>query len=244
MATGHWIGATVAGHPVVAWEPTGRRAGEAVLFLHDLDAAPPSEHEEWRALFEAAPVPVICPLVGRSWWLSVPTMEFPAGGPLGWIGSEVIPWIEQKWEVKPPHLGLIGVGMGGSGALNLSYRSARRFPVVAAVSAAIDFHRYQSSEPVLSEVFESIEAARQETATLHLHPLNWPLSQRIACDPVDRYWFEGCERLGSKLDSSGIPFDRDFQTTTGGDRKLYDSQQLRTSFEYVLRNLPLAARQL
>ena len=234
----------MAGQPVVAWEPAQRSLGEAILFFHDLDGLPPAENPESRALIEASPVPVVCPLSGRSWWLSLPTATFPAGGPLGWVSSEVIPWIEQKWQVKPPRIGLIGIGMGGSGALNMSYRSARQFPVVAAISAAIDFHEYQPSEPALGEVFETVEAARQETATLHLHPLNWPLSQRIACDPADRLWFDGCERVASKLGSSGIPFDRDFHTTTRGDRKLYDIQQLRLSIEYVFKNLPATALQL
>jgi len=244
MASGNWVRSKCGGHPLEAWEPASGPFTEAIVFFHDLDAQPPSEQDDWRALIETCPVPVICPLSGRSWWLSVPTTEFPEGGPLGWVRSEIVPWIEQRWSIKPPHLGLIGVGMGGSGALNLAYRFARQFPVVAAISAAIDFHQYQPLEPSLSAVFETVEAARQETATLHLHPLNWPLSQRIACDPLDRHWLDGCERLASKLGSSGIPFDRDFQTTTRGDRKSYDSQQLRIAIDYVLHSLPAAARQL
>ena len=244
MTAGNWVRTTVGGHLVEAWVPESSPFTDAILFFHDLDAPAPSEREDWRPLIEASPVPVICPLAGRSWWLSVPTPTFPEGGPLGWVRSEIVPWMEQTWQVQPPRIGLIGIGMGGNGALNLSYRGARQFPVVAAISAGIDFHLYQPSESALSAVFETVEAARQETATLHLHPLNWPLFQRIACDPHDPHWLDGCERLASKLGSSGIPFDRDFQTTTRGDRKLYDSQQLRTSIEYVLKNLSSAARQL
>ena len=244
MASGNWIRSTIAGHPVEAWVPALGPFAEAMLLFHDLDALAPSEREDWRPLIEASPVPVVCPLTGRSWWLSLPTSAFPEGGPLGWVQSEVVPWIDRTWHVKPPRIGLIGIGMGGSGALNLSYRSARQYPVVAAISAAVDFHPYQPSEPALSEVFETVEAARQETATLHLHPLNWPLSQRIACDPADRFWFDGCERVASKLGSSGIPFDRDFQSTTGGDRKLYDSMQLRLAIDYVIKVLPSSALQV
>ena len=156
MAVGNWIRALVAGHPVVAWEPAQRVLGEAILFFHDLDGCPPSENPEWRTLFEGSPIPVICPLAGRTWWLSLPTADFPEGGPLGWVRGQVVAWIEQTWQIKPPRIGLIGVGMGGSGALNMSYRSARHFPVVAAISAAIDFHEYQPSESTLQEVFETV----------------------------------------------------------------------------------------
>lgn len=244
MSSGNWTRTTLGTHLVEAWGPSVPASGEAILCLHDLDAVAPSQHADWRAELEASPVPVICPLAGRTWWLSLPTAEFPEGGPLGWVRSEVVSWIEATFQVKPPRIGVIGIGMGGHGALNLSYRSARQFPVVAAISAAVDFHPYQPSEPVLSEVFESVEAARQQTATLHLHPLNWPLFQRIACHPADPLWFEGCERLASKLDSSGIPFDQEFGRLPAFDRTAYESRQLRLSIEYILQNLPSAARQL
>ncbi len=244
MASGNWVRSTVGGHPIEAWEPLPGPFTEAIIFFHDLDGVPPSLRDDWRAIIESSPLPVVCPLAGRTWWLSVPIAEFPEAGPLGWVQTDVVAWIEQRWGIKPPHFALIGVGMGGSGALNMSYRAARKFPVVAVISAAVDFHVYQPAEPTLSAVFESVEAARQQTAILHLHPLNWPLSQRIACDPRDRHWLDGCERLASKLSSSGIPFDRDFETTAGGDRKSYDAIQLRTSFEYVMKCLPAAVRQL
>ena len=244
MSSGNWTRTKVGTHPVEAWVPTSPTSGEAILFLHDLDALAPSQHADWRGVLEASPVPVICPLAGRTWWLSLPTAEFPEGGPLGWVRSEVVPWIEATFQVKPPRMGVVGIGMGGGGALNLAYRSARQFPVVAAISAAVDFHVYQASEPALSEVFESVEAARQETATLHLHPLNWPLFQRIACHPADPLWFDGCERLASKLGSSGIPFDSELGQWSAFERRGYESQQLRLSIEYVLQHLASAARQL
>ena len=236
-----WTRTTIGGHPVETWDPPARSSAGAILFFHDLDAVAPSGRDDWRPLIETSPVPVICPLAGRSWWLSVPTPTFPEGGPLGWVQTAILPWIEETWQVKPPRVGLIGIGMGGNGALNLSYRSARQFPVVAVISAAIDFHQYQSIEPAISEVFESEEAARQETATLHLHPLNWPISQRIACAPSDPHWFDGCERLASKLDSSGIPFDRELSSSAKIDRNLYDTNQLRISIDYVLKHLPQTA---
>jgi hypothetical protein len=54
-------------------------------------------------------------------------------------------------------------------------------------------------------MFASPEDARQETAILKIHPLNWPKHQFVVCDPRDEYWFESAERLSLKLHSSGIP---------------------------------------
>jgi S-formylglutathione hydrolase len=65
-------------------------------------------------------------------------------------------------------------------------------------------------------MYDDAEAARQDTATLLLNPLNWPRHQLLMCDPADAEWFEGAQRLASKLYSTGIPFESDFETTCGG----------------------------
>jgi hypothetical protein len=60
------------------------------------------------------------------------------------------------------------------------------------------------------------EAARQDTAILHVHPLNWPRHQFFCCDPDDYRWWESADRLRMKLYSLGIPHERDLETTGGG----------------------------
>lgn len=232
-----WSHHLVAGHSVEVFEP-GVSSDCAAILLHDLDGNVPL-----RQVISQAPFPVICPLAGRSWWLPVESAGF-SDGSLGWVRSAVVPWACETLSIQLPRIGLIGLGMGGQGVLNLCYRHARQFPVVFAISAAVDFHNYQRSEPVLSETFASEEAARQQTATLHLHPLNWPLYQRIMCDPADQFWFEGCERLASKLYSSGIPFDHDFETTTGGNRLTYDERQLKSVIQDLPAKMKAAAGQL
>jgi hypothetical protein len=233
---GQWTQNRVADHPVEVWNPGGE-PGIAAILLHDLDGQVPL-----RSVIEEANFPVICPVAGRTWWLSIESAGFPEGA-LGWVRDQVVPWASQQFQLQPPQFGLIGIGMGGHGALNLSYRHARKFPVVFAISAAVDFHIYQPIEPVLSETFESVEAARQQTATLHLHPLNWPLYQRIACDPADPYWFEGCERLASKLSSSGIPFDGMFDHVSS-DRATYDRGELKKALRDLPEKIREAGRQL
>lgn len=233
---GQWTRHTIADHPVEVWHPGGL-CEVAALLLHDLDGQVPL-----RSVIEEANFRVVCPLAGRSWWLTVESSGFREGA-LGWVRDQVVPWASEHLQLLPPRFGLIGIGMGGHGALNLSYRHARKFPVVFAISAAVDFHVYQPSEPVLTAAFESQEAARQQTATLHLHPLNWPLYQRIACDPSDPFWFEGCERLASKLSSSGIPFDGQFDPVSQ-DRATYDRVELRKALRDLPEKIREAARQL
>ncbi len=238
-----WLSHPLPLGDLVVWSPVVPTTEGAILFLHDLDGVTPFDRESWRTLIEASSLPVICPRAGRTWWLPVATPGFEIG-PLNWVVQAIVPWIEQELGIRPPRLAVIGVGMGGGGALNLAFRHARKIPVVAAISPAIDFHEAQEVDPLLGEVFATREAARQQTPTLHLHPLNWPLAMRMACDPSDPLWFDGCERLASKLDSSSIPYDRDFTTTTGGNREAYDAAQLRIALEYVREKLPHATRQL
>jgi S-formylglutathione hydrolase len=57
----------------------------------------------------------------------------------------------------------------------------------------------------LWESFGDVERARQDTAILHVHPLNWPRHQFFASDPADPHWHDGADRLHSKLVALGIP---------------------------------------
>jgi S-formylglutathione hydrolase FrmB len=153
------------------------------------------------------------------------------------LRERVVPYIGERWSVAPPHIGLLGISMGGQGALQLAYRYGREYPVVAAISPAVDFHNWHGRGLPLDEMFASKEAARQATATLQLHPLNWPRHQLLVCDPADADWFEGVERLASKLYSSGIPFERDFETTAGGHSWDYFNQMAATAVGFLAEHL-------
>ena len=109
--------------------------------------------------------------------------------------------------------------MGGQGALRFSYKFPAQFPTVAAMSPAIDYQvRYyeEGEDGTLAEMYDSPEAVRQDTATLHVHPLNWPRNMWFCCDPADYRWHESTERLRSKLVALGIPHESDLETTAGG----------------------------
>ena len=153
-----------------------------------------------------------------------------------------MPFIQQRWQVKTRQIGLTGISMGGQGVLQLAYRHAREFPVVAAISPAVDFHRWYGTGLPLDEMFDSQEHARQETVTLQIHPLNWPRHQLLTCDPVDVDWFEGVERLAMKLSSSGIAFESDLESSHGGHSWEYFNHMAPRVIEFVARNLESVSR--
>jgi S-formylglutathione hydrolase len=213
---GRWESSTIGGHATDTFEPATPSAG-VVLFLHDYDLRTPRDDAAFTGEFERRGLRVVCPHAGKSWWLRRPCAEFDtAVTPMDFARDAVTAEIERRWGLQRPAIGLVGIGMGGQGALQLAYRFPREFPVVAAIAPLVDFHEWHGRSTALDEMFATREAARQETATLHVHPLNWPPHQLIVCDPQDTDCFEGCERLASKLASTGIPFERDFETSRGG----------------------------
>jgi pimeloyl-ACP methyl ester carboxylesterase len=215
---GTWSTIEIAGKPADVFEPSQPSADpRAILFLHGHGQERLVNNSVFTGEFERHGLCVVCPQGKRSWWLDRVSTEFdPVITPMDYLRNSVVPFIGDHWNITPPAIGLLGVSMGGQGVLQLAYRDARRFPVVAAISPAIDFHRVYGQGLPLDEMFSSAEEARQETAILKIHPLNWPKHQLLVSDPKDEHWFESSERLSLKLHSSGIPFESDFQTSAGG----------------------------
>ena len=141
--------------------------------------------------------------------------------PLEWLHQVVAGWLKTEWDTRPAGLAVSGVRLGAQAALGLAYRHARDYPVVAAVAPAVDFHKLHGLGLPLDDWYNSPEDARQHTVPLHINPLNWPVHQLLCCDSDDHEWFDGVQRLTSKLHSSGIP------VTT-----LFESHQLGHCWDY------------
>lgn len=188
-----------------------------VLFLHGHGRITLRENAVYTAHFERLGLTCVCPRGARSWWGDIVCREFdPQTSPAEYLRRDVLAWLEEHCHSRPPQIALLGVDMGGQGALRLAYRNPELFPIVAALAPAIDYHILHGRGLPLDEMYATREAARQDTATLLIHPLNWPRHQLLMCDPADADWFEGVERLASKLYSTGIPFESDFATRHGG----------------------------
>jgi S-formylglutathione hydrolase len=226
----HWSLITVADHACELFEPPGAEPGRAAIYLHGVHESWLQESAGLRDAIEAAGLPVIAPRTGRSWWLDriMPVFD-PRITPERFVLEQVRAEIEQRFGVRPPGIALIGTGMGGQGALRISYRYPTVFPVSAAIAPAIDFHLAMREcderddgeyYDTLWETYGDVERARQDTAILHVHPLNWPRHQWFASDPADAQWHDGAARLQSKLRALGIPHTAVLESrrTTTADR--------------------------
>lgn len=214
--------------------PSVPKPDRAIIYLHAHGEERLSENPVMTTLFEQHQIPVVCPRGKKCWWLSRICEEFdPVASPMQFVRETVVSWIEETLHVSPPRVALFGISMGGQGALNLAYRHALQFPIVAAIGSAIDFNKAYGQGFPLDRIFESAEEARQESPLLHLHPLNWPKYQFFACDPLDKTWYEGNEILASKLSSSGVPFECDLKTSHGGHNWTYFNQMADRALTFI-----------
>lgn len=181
---------------------------------------------------------VVCPDGGRSWWLDVASPEFePGTTPQQWLLDMVLSGIQEQFGIAPPRIALLGVSMGAQGVLQLAYRYAGRFPVVAAIAPAVDFYQLHGSGLVLDQMFPDAESARQSSVVLNLNPLSWPRHQFFCCDPRDQEWFDGAARLGMKLSSSGILHERDLETSHGGHSWDYFNHMAPRAVAHIVKGL-------
>lgn len=211
-----WSTIEVGGQACDLFQPAAVAArGQCLVYLHNLLGQPPQSIPPVRAAVEAAGLPLLAPNTGRSWWLQHRVERFDRfHTPESFLLGPVIEECRQRFAAGPGGVGLLGLEMGGQGALRLAYRHPAVFPVAAAINPAIDFHLgmrhghdWDDGElfDTLWEIFPDVEQARQETAILHVHPLNWPRHQWFASDPGNLRWRDGVERLDSKLIALGIP---------------------------------------
>lgn len=203
-----WQTITIAGKTADVFEPSEPRVpSQGIIFLHGHGRQTLLNNAAYSAEFERYGLRVVCPHGQRSWWLPVVCPEFDVElSPIGFVRSHLLAWMAETWTVQPQAIGLLGISMGGQGVLQLSYRHPTEFPVVAALSPVIDLHEWLGHNLPLDEMFADSEAARQQSVTLQIQGLNWPRQQWIACDPIDQDALPGIERLASKLNSSGVPF--------------------------------------
>ncbi len=237
-----WNLETVAGHPCEIYRPPQRHPqGYAVIYLHGVHEQPLAEQLAYAEQFARHGLLVVGPRTKRSWWTDRICREFdPEVTAEQHLLQRILPYLAAEFDVAPPRIALLGTSMGGQGALRLAYKYPDRFPVVAALSPAIDFHRRlddpQEDDPLL-EMYADPEAARQETAILYIHPLNWPRHQFFCCDPGDLRWYDSADRLRMKLSSLGVPFECDLETEAGGHGFPYYNAMAPRAVDFIVKGL-------
>ncbi len=192
--------------------------GFVLVYLHGVHLNRLVDQPVFEAEFERHRLAVIAPITGRSWWTDKICPEFDQKLTAErHVLDNVLMYVRDRWGAEPPRIGLLGTSMGGQGALRLAFKHPNKFPVVAAISPAIDYHlRWNEGDETLPQMYPDAEAVRQDTATLHVHPLNWPRNLWFCCDPNDYRWHESADRLRMKLAALGIPHECDLETTAGG----------------------------
>lgn len=230
-ALGTWSQIELTGHICRLYEPpTPSPHNYCVVYLHCSESATLGGYPAFVREFDRHGLRVIEPVTGRSWWTDRIWPEFDAAiSAEAYVMQQVVPYVGERWNARPPRLALLGVSMGGQGALRMAYKYPNVFPTVAAISPAIDFQKRieEGVDPGLEFMYRNAEDARQDTALLHIHPLNWPRNQFFCCDPTDVRWHDSAERLRMKLSSLGMPFECDLVTEAGGH-----------SFEYASHMAP------
>lgn len=237
-ASGAWETIEVDRRRVDVFDPRRESPLGCVLFLHGHGRVGLTENPVFSRLFQEHNLVAVCPDGGQSWWMDQVCPDFdPLLTPARWLTESIVPFIQSRWQIGTPSIALLGVSMGGQGALQLAYRRARDFPVVAALSPAVDFHQLYGHGLPLDQMYDSAEDARQATVVLNLHPLAWPRHQFFCCDPADTDWYDGCSRLAMKLSSSGIMYERDLTTSAGGHCWDYFNHMAPAAVEHIAKGL-------
>ena len=235
-----WSSDTLSGKPADIFTPEGSEpASGAVVFLHGYDGVTIRDNPAYTSELIRHRLACICPHGPECWWTDRLFQPFDTTqSPIDFLAQQLPEYCLSKWGIEPSRIGLTGIEMGGQGALQLSYRHARKFTIVVAVSPKVDFETWYGHGTSLDQIFPDREAARQATAILHIHPLDWPKHQLLLCDPADHYCIDGTITLASKLSSTGIPFDTDFQTTHGGFGWAYANAMAPRVIEFIAKQLP------
>ncbi|MCA9103285.1 MAG: prolyl oligopeptidase family serine peptidase [Planctomycetales bacterium] len=242
-----WREEQVAGHLVDVFEPSQpNEHGHLLIYLHGVHEGRLVSSEPFTAEFERLGLPVVAPMTRRSWWTDRICPEFDAEcSAERHLLERVLPWIGERYSAAPPKIGLFGTSMGGQGALRIALKHPETFPVVAAISPAIDFQRlWDEGDETLQAMYDDAEAARQETAILYVRPLWWPRHIFFCCDPTDHRWFESSDRLQMKMSSMGIPFEADPETEAGGHGFGYYNHMAERAVGFLAERLDQERRRL
>lgn len=240
-SSGTWSQVEIVGHRCRIYEPPEPSLHKfTVIYLHCSEAASLRGYPAFGREFDRFGLRVIEPVTGRSWWTSRIWPEFdPAISAESYVLDHVLPYIADRFAAAPPRVALLGISMGGQGALRMAYKYPNIFPTVAAISPAVDFQKRieEGVDPGLDYMYGDAEAARQDSALLHIHPLNWPRNQFFCCDPTDLRWHDSADRLRMKLASLGVPFECDLETEGGGHSFQYASLMAPRAIGFIAQRL-------
>lgn len=243
---GTWTTLDIAGKPADVYDlADGARPRFGVLFLHGIGLETLRARSAFTRVFDELKLACVCPHGGRCWWADRVCAEFDARlTPERHLRDNVLPFFRERWNLPPRAVGLTGISMGGQGALRLAFKYPDVFPVVGAISAALDYHDLYGQGMPLDELYDSREHCRQDTAILHVHPSKQPPHVLFVIDPDDAAWFRGNDRLHEKLGALGVAHEIDFATRAGGHSWTYFDHRAEHVLRFVAAGLEQESRRL
>lgn len=242
--SGVWQTVDIAGKSADVFTPKAPpRFG--VLFLHDEDGETLCDRLIFTQLFDELKLACVCPHGKQSWWLDKVHAGFDATvSAEKYVVERVRPFFNELGRFGPRGVGLLGIGMGGQGALRLAFRHRGLFPVVAAIAPSLDFHEKYNEGTPLDEMYESKEQCRQDTALLHVPPHDYPPHLFFCIDPADRAWFRGSDRLHEKMNALGIEHRWEFALQGGGHTWEYFERMAEPAVRFLYAGLEHESRRL
>jgi S-formylglutathione hydrolase len=242
---GTWQTALIAGKPADVYTLAGGvRPRFGVLYLHPVGLETLVGNTAFTRLFDELRLACVCPHGQRCWWTDSVCAEFdPVLTPERYLLDHIVGYFHTTWGLAPPGIGLLGISMGGQGALRLAFKHPRTFPVVAAISSAIEYHEWYGLGTPIDEMYDSKEQCRQDTALLHVPPVHYPPHIFFAVDPSDE-WYRGNDRLHEKLQALGIPHECDLKTRAGGHSWIYFNGMAERAVRFLNAGLEEMSRRL
>lgn len=241
-----WTKLDIAGKAADVFEPVGvARPRFGILHLHGLSLKTLAESPVFTRQLAERKLACICPHGQRSWWSDRICNEFDRElSAERYLLKSVLPFFQERWGLGPRAIGLQGISMGGQGALRLAFKHPKLFPVVAGIASALDHYELHGQGSPLDEMYDSKEQCRQDTALLHVPPVDYPPHIFFCIDPDDHEWLRGNDRLHEKLNALGIPHEFDFTTRAGGHSWQYFEHMAERVVMFVYDGLEKESRRL
>jgi S-formylglutathione hydrolase FrmB len=243
---GNWQRQTVGGKAVDVYElQGGAKPRFGVLFLHPVGLETLVDRPDFTRLFDELRMVCVCPHGQHSWWTDRICREFdPKITVENYLLQNIVPLFQARWGLPARAVGLLGISMGGQGALRLAFRHADVFPVAAGIASALDYHEYYGYGSPLDDMYESKEHCRQDTALLHVPPYNAPPHIYFCIDPEDADWIRGNDRLHEKLLALGVEHSADLTTQAGGHSWEYFNHMAEPAIRFIYQGLEKESRRL
>jgi len=245
MIGGTWSREIISGKAADVYQSPRPRPRFGILFLHGHGLETLHDKPAFTKLFDELNLPCVCPHGQRSWWVDRICAEFDHEiSPERHLLDHVLLFFKERWGLTPRAIGVMGISMGGQGALRLAFKHPHLFPVAAGIASALDYYeRYGEGLP-LDDLYDSKEQCRQDTALMHVPPTNYPPHIFFCVDPDDDMWYRGNDRLHEKLSALGIAHTMDLVTRAGGHSWEYFNFMAERAVRFVHAGLEQESRRL